>query len=159
MDEIRLSHEEFKNQIAVMTDFISHQLYVFNNNRLAPYGLTYAQAKMLVRLSDSPDGRLSRCEFVKMGLRNSTVTGILANLERGGFVRAVDSRTDARAKFIEITDKGRQVQQTALKNIIELEEIITAGFSNEEKLLFSMLLKRASENVKEINLVNQVQQE
>lgn len=137
-----------------MTDFIAHQLDVFNNNKLAPFGLTHAQAKMLVRLSDAPEGRLSRCEFTKMGLRNSTVTGILANLERGGFIRVTGSEEDARAKFIQITDEGRRVQQEALKNIVELEEIITAGFSDEEKIIFQMLLKRAAENVKHINQEN-----
>lgn len=151
MAEIKLSHEEFKSMKAVMIDFIAHQLDVYNNNNFAKYGLTHSQAKILVRLSDSPDGRLSQSEFVKMGLRGSTITAVLANLEKAGFIRKAASEEDARAKYIEITDKGREVQQTALKNIIDLEGLIVEGFSKEEALIFQMLLKRAVENILNIN--------
>lgn len=154
MEEIKISHEEFKRQKAVMIDFIAHQLDVYNNNKLSPYGVTNSQAKMLMRLSDSADGRLSQSEFAAMGLRSSTVTTILSNLEKGGFVRRVTSETDARAKYIEITRKGREIQQLALKDIFQLEDLLTEGFSDEEKILFSMLLKRTVTNILNINKLN-----
>ena len=136
MEEIKISHEEFKRQKAVMIDFIAHQLEVYNNNKLSPYG------------------RLSQSEFAAMGLRSSTVTTILSNLEKGGFVRRVTSETDARAKYIEITRKGREIQQLALKDIFQLEDLLTEGFSDEEKILFSMLLKRTVTNILNINKLN-----
>lgn len=151
MKEIILTHEEFRNQKAVMIGFVAHQLEVYNNNRFAPLGVTHSQAKMLVRLSGAPDGRLSQSEFLNMGLRGSTVTTILTNLEKSGFIRRVASEEDARAKFIEITPKGKEIQQTALKNILDLEGLLTQGFSEEEKTLFGKLLKRSVENIYHIN--------
>lgn len=148
---LSLSHEDFKNQMAVIMDFITHQIDVFNNSTLSKYGVTHSQAKILVRLSESPNGRLSQKEFTRMGRRNSTITAILNNLERGGFIKRVVSEKDARAKFIQITPKGREVQQVAVKNVLDLEELLVEGFSDEERILAKMLLKRIADNMKKIN--------
>lgn len=148
---ISLNSNEFKKQMAVMMDFVAHQLDVYNNNSLAKYGVTHSQAKILVRLSESEDGRLSQKEFTRMGRRNSTITAILNKLENGGFITRTASETDARAKYIQITPKGREVQQVALKNVLDLENLLVEGFSDEEKILFKMLLKRVEDNIKKIN--------
>ncbi len=148
---IRFSHDEFKKQMAVMMDFVTHQIDVYNNIILSKYGVTHSQAKILVRLSESPNGRLSQKEFTRMGRRNSTITATLNNLEKGGFITRTASETDARAKFIQITQKGQEVQQVALKNVVDLENLLVEGFSDEEKILFKMLLKRVEDNIKKIN--------
>lgn len=148
---VSINHNDFKEQMAVIMDFITHQIDVYNNNILSKYGVTHSQAKILVRLSESKEGRLSQREFARMGRRNSTITAILNNLERGGFITRVTSEKDARAKFIQITPKGREVQQVAIKNVLDLEDLLVEGFSDEEKILAKMLLKRIADNMKEIN--------
>lgn len=150
-ETLRISRDELISKRAVMLDFVAHQLDVYNNNILSKFGVTHSQAKILVRLSESPEGRLSQKELSMMGRRNSTITAILNNLEKNGYVMRVADESDARAKLIQITPKGLEVQQMALKNVFDLENLLTEGFSSEEKILFSMLLKRAVDNMMKIN--------
>ena len=126
----------------VMLDFIAHRLDVYNNQKLAPFGITHSQAKILVRLAHSKDGRLAQSELKAFGRRGSTITSILTNLEKAGFIKRTASKSDARAKFIEITDKGREVQQTAFKNILELDMMIDSLLTDKESAALSQLLEK-----------------
>ena len=148
MEKIVIEHDEFIHKKPVMLDFIAHRLDVYNNQKLAPFGITHSQAKILVRLAHSKDGRLAQSELKAFGRRGSTITSILTNLEKAGFIKRTASKSDARAKFIEITDKGREVQQTAFKNILELDMMIDSLRTDKESAALSQLLEKIADGLK-----------
>lgn len=154
MEQITIAFDEFVHKKPVMLDFIAHRLDVYNNQQLSPFGITHSQAKILVRLAHSKGGRLPQSELKTIGRRGSTITSILANLEKGGFIKRSANESDARAKYIEITDKGREVQQTALKNILELDELLDKQLDEAESKELSRLLQKVIDGIRCDNCIN-----
>ena len=128
----------------VMLDFIAHILDVYNNRRLAEHGVTHSQAKILVRIYHSKDKRIAQSELKKFGRQGSTITSLLANLEKGGFIRRSSSKTDARAKYVELTESGAFIAMLAFGNIRELEERIDSFLTKDEAAQLQGLLEKVS---------------
>ncbi|MBR1752364.1 MAG: MarR family transcriptional regulator [Ruminococcus sp.] len=148
MEKLMIEHEEFIQKAPVKLDFIAHWLDVYNNNKLSAYGITHSQAKILVRLSHTDDGRLPQSELKSTGRRGSTITSILSNLEKGGFITRSASESDARAKYISLTDKGRAAASVAFSNILELEELIYSLISEEEQQQLDIILEKITQGMK-----------
>ncbi len=146
MDKLLIERDEFVHKTPVMIDFIAHWLDVYNNNKLAPYGITHSQAKILVRLSHVPGGRIAQSELKATGRRGSTITSIVANLEKGGFVTRSANESDARAKYISLTDKGRAAASVAFSNILELEELIESAVTQKEAHRLNTILEKLADS-------------
>lgn len=138
----RMTAQELIRKKPVMLDFIAHKLDVYNNRQLAPFGVTHSQAKLLVRISHSQGGKIAQSELKAFGRQGSTITSLLANLEKNGFIYRESSETDARAKYVCLTESGMQVADVANENIIKLDELIDSSLSKKEAdTLHSLLAK------------------
>ncbi len=66
------------------------------------------------------------------GIRSSSVTGLLQDLEAAGFIRREAVAADARLKRIALTDKTRQLQTEILENHQRIVEKLQGALSEEE---------------------------
>ena len=86
---------------------------------LRPHQLTFARYEALVLLSFTRTGSLP---MGKMGERlmihPTSVTNIVDRLEAQGLVRRLPHDRDRRTTLVEITDEGRQLVQTATKDVV-----------------------------------------
>jgi DNA-binding MarR family transcriptional regulator len=84
------------------------------NDLLAPFGLTFPRYEALMLLFLSRGGALP---LGKMGARlqvhRTSVTNIVDQLERSGYVRRVPHEVDRRTILAGITDEGRAVAEEA----------------------------------------------
>jgi DNA-binding MarR family transcriptional regulator len=110
---------------------------------LRPFDLTFARYEALVLLYFSRTGALP---LGKMGdrlmLHPTSVTNIIDRLEEKGLVQRTPHPTDRRTTLAEITDKGREVVETATKAAAGDATLGMGGLSGPELDTITELLRK-----------------
>lgn len=114
---------------------------------LAQMDLTAAQGQIIGFLTHRKEPPCSRDVEEAFHLSHPTVSGLLARLEKKGFIEFRPDPADRRCKRIYILPKGNACHETMHRIIAENEEKMVAGFSEEEKEQFAALLQRAISNM------------
>ncbi len=83
----------------------------------------------------------------EFGLRPSTATEALQNLEKRGLIRRIPDEQDGRYKRIVFTEKASQVKEALRQEIRQSEELLLRGISSEEKTVFLEIAERMLENM------------
>ncbi len=122
----------------------------FENNlqrEAAQYGLTAAQASILIYLSNI-DHRVNQRELESyFHLSNPTVTGLMKRMEAKGFIRREVSQADGRAKYILLTEKAMEISSEVQQNLAKMEQKVVQGMTAEESEQFHALLMQALKNI------------
>jgi DNA-binding MarR family transcriptional regulator len=116
---------------------------------LSEYGITGVQlhALIFIHISNMKGNKVCQRDLEKdMGLRPSSISSMLANLEKNGLITRSFDEGDARTKHIYLTDKGLEVCNKN-KQIMDngdryLESCLT---EEEQEVLHSVLKKLLSE--------------
>lgn len=107
---------------------------------LRPHGLSFARYEALVLLTFSRTGALP---LGKMGQRlqvhPTSVTSIIARLERSGLVTRRPHPQDRRAVLAEITDAGRETVEAATADLLAADFGLP-GLAEEDLVALSTLL-------------------
>lgn len=122
----------------------------FENNlqrEAAQYGLTAAQAAILIYLSKAEHQVNQRDLETHFHLSNPTITGLMKRMEAKGFIRREVSREDGRAKYIILTEKAVEISSEVQQNLAEMEQKVVQGMTPEESQQFHGLLVRALKNI------------
>lgn len=114
---------------------------------LAKMELTAAQGQIMGYLSHRETPACSRDIEETFQLSHPTVSGLLARLEKKGFIEFRPDENDRRCKRIYILPKGEECHETMHQTILSNEEKLVQDFSAEEKELFAALLQRALQNM------------
>ena len=109
--------------------------------------LTAAQGPIMAYLAHAEQPLCPRDLEAEFHLTHPTVSGLLSRLEQKGFVELRTDPEDRRCKRIYILDKGWQCHEVMHRTIQENERRMTEGFTEEERELFSNLLRRAIQNM------------
>lgn len=127
-----------------MMDFIEKKLDEQSITDLIP-----SHGNILTALYQN-DGKLTMKEIAKrIGKDKSTVTPLVKKLLNLGYIEKRKCEKDKRITYINLTDKGREIE-SKYKNISkEVYEIAYKGFSQEEKEIFLSLLKKMNTNFSE----------
>ncbi|WP_295587538.1 MarR family winged helix-turn-helix transcriptional regulator [uncultured Oscillibacter sp.] len=117
--------------------------------RLSQYDVTPTQTHVLVYLFHH-GGQAPQCQLTAfLKVKPSTANGILDRLEEKGMVKRSVSGTDARRRFITLTEKGKEQQALFRKSFQAAEERMLRGISPEEVETFRSLLGRIIHNLEE----------
>ncbi len=81
------------------------------------------------------------------GIRRSTVTVMLGTMEKNGLITRTAVESDARLKKITPTDKALELHHKISDEIDGIEEIMTAGMSDEEIAAFIKTLEKIKSNL------------
>lgn len=107
---------------------------------LREIGLHPGQELLLMRLRD--DDRRTQAELVtELGLDASTVTRMVARLERQGLIERTPSPHDRRAMIVSLTTYGLARCEDVRRMWRELEEVTTQGMSGAEREAFRTMLE------------------
>lgn len=93
---------------------------------LEELNITYPQYLVLMVLWESDEMPVNDIAK-KLILNTNTITPLLKRMESLGLVTRERSQEDERRVFIKLTDKGRNMQESAAKIPIELGEGLTCG--------------------------------
>lgn len=118
------------------------------NNRVREYGLTLSQVIVLLLIDDEKEETVS-LKFVERRLCVSqpTALGLCTRLEQKGLLNAFYNEIDKRGKMLSLTEKGKDLCDKARFYIDEAEDIILAGFTEDEQMLFKGLLFKVKNNI------------
>ena len=117
------------------------------NQRLVELDLTTAQGHAIGYLTHRPEPACARDLETAFGLSHATVSGILSRMEGKGFIEVRPDPDDRRIKRICLLDKGHACSQEIRSHIRDTEQLMAAGFSQEELALFRSFLNRAIRNL------------
>ncbi len=85
----------------------------------------------------------------EFGLRPSTATEALKNLEAKGLICRISEKQDGRLKRIEFTSKAEEVRHLISSEIAESESILLKGITEEERRIFVEIGERMLRNLDE----------
>jgi DNA-binding MarR family transcriptional regulator len=114
---------------------------------LAEMELTAAQSHILCYITHRKDAPCARDIEEAFHLSHPTVSGLLARLEKKGFIEIFPDEADRRCKRIGLQNKGQQCIAIMHRTIEENERVMVQGFTEEEQELFFSFLKRAIHNM------------
>ena len=128
-------------KIAILIKNLALEFDKISNPTLAPYDLTPTQFKILKYLYDH-ENVIGMDIQNAYSMTNPTVTGILQNMENGGWIERVANPNDSRSKIIKLTKKSLD-KKDELYNLGEtLEKEFTKDLTKEEyKELLNLLDK------------------
>lgn len=116
---------------------------------LAGMELTAAQGHIMGFVAHQETPPCARDIEQAFQLSHPTVSGLLARLEKKGFLEFREDPDDRRFKRIYVLPKGQELEETMHRTIRESEEKLVQGFTDEEKEIFADLLLRAIRNMGE----------
>ena len=114
---------------------------------LARMDLTAAQGHIMGYLAHCQNPPCPRDLEIAFQLSHPTVSGLLARLEKKGFLALRTDPSDRRCKRIYVLPKGNACMETMHSTILDTEARLVQGFTPEEKVQFARLLSRAIENM------------
>lgn len=80
-------------------------------------------------------------------LRKSTLSELLDNLEKAGFVRREQSEEDRRKMLIRLTERTQKLQKVYINLSVEMTKLFYNGFTDEEIDEFETFLHRILDNL------------
>ena len=114
---------------------------------LASMDLTASQGHILAFIAHSPQPPCPRDMEEAFRLSHPTVSGLLARLEKKGFITVTPDPADRRCKRVSLDTKGRECLAKMDATITASEEKLVADFTEEEKARFADFLSRAITNL------------
>ena len=85
----------------------------------------------------------------EFGLRPSTATEALKNLEAKGLIFRISEKQDGRLKRIELTSKAEEIRHLITSEIAESENLLLKGITEEERRIFIEIGKKMLKNLDE----------
>ena len=138
-----MNKNEVKDKISIFVKKASLECDKVAYPLLVDYKLTMVQYKILKYLYINPPATVCQRDIEKFfSMTNPTVTGVLKNLERDGWVERLRNPHDARSKLLQLTDKSLQAKQELFCIGNEIENTFTAELTAEEREQLLQLLKK-----------------
>jgi DNA-binding MarR family transcriptional regulator len=117
-----------------------------HDQKLQQYDLTSSQVSVLCQLWNK-DGLTQKEIQENLNLRPASVSGLVDTLSNKGFIVRKHDVEDARLKRLYLTEEGTRVKDLSIEVIKEVENTITKGFSEDEKVIFICWMKKLYNNL------------
>ena len=110
------------------------------------------QVMIIHYLMDHPDEEVYQKDLEKFfSISGATATNMIKGLEKSELVERIPNEKDARLKRIVLTEKAVVREQRIRKLVMELEEGMVAGFTEEEISTYCKMTERILQNLDELN--------
>jgi DNA-binding MarR family transcriptional regulator len=97
-------------EISQLVQHLVRVMQMFERDQITPHHFTTSQAHVLIRLLESPGLTMNDLSD-KLNAKTSTMTRIVNNLVRDGFIARERDASDRRIVVVSLTDKGRTAAQ------------------------------------------------
>ena len=121
--------------------------------------LTSAQGRIMGYLARQKQPPCAKDIEEEFHLSHPTVSGLLSRLEKKDFIELRPDETDRRCKRIYVLPKGDELHETMGRVILDNEAQVVAGFSPEERELFTSMLLRAIDNMGASACIRKIKEE
>ena len=142
------------NKISVMLDLkrVNGKIHKALTNSLKKYDLdvTPVQSRIIMFIDENNEVTATDILDKFNSINKSTLSEILNNLEKNGYISRREALNDSRKKLIVLTDKAKDVIKVLKKNFDDIAHRVLDNVSNEEYEVFSAILNKIERNVDEI---------
>lgn len=123
-----------------------------NNQLFGEYGISPVQvhAMIFIHVSSKQGKKVCQKDVEReVNLRPSSVSSLLSNLEKDGFLVRTVSDGDARTKRLELTEKGKSVCLKDKRLMDSCDGAIQSALTEEEQDEFDKLLNKILNSIQE----------
>ncbi|MEN6395780.1 MAG: MarR family transcriptional regulator [Methanoregula sp.] len=134
--------------LGAMISIIDRTHFVILNERLRPFGISAGQFPVIISLIKKQNvmqDTLARHFHIDKG----AVARAVIKLVHAGYVRRIPDPENRRAVRLFLTEKGEQIAPEIEKIDREWEEMMYSSLTKEDRLLFSLLIRRITDSCRE----------
>jgi DNA-binding MarR family transcriptional regulator len=84
-----------------------------------------------------------------IGIRRSTISGILKTMEKNGLIMRIDSIDNRKVKKIILTEKALNIHSSIADKVKEMNNEIIKGISEEELIVFFNVADKIKKNLED----------
>jgi len=131
--------------LGAMISIIDRTHFVILNERLRPFGISAGQFPVIISLIKKQNvmqDTLARHFHIDKG----AVARAVIKLVNAGYVRRIPDPDNRRAVRLFLTKKGEQIAPEIEKIDREWEEMMYSSLTKEDRLLFSLLIRRITDS-------------
>ena len=133
-------------EIKKIDSLIVRKIMAYNKDAI--YHLTPVQIVVIKYLIKNKDSVVYQKDIEKkLGLRKSTVSGILGTMIKNGIITRTDSTNDLRSKEIRLTETGYKLDKLMRKKAFEFEKLLQSNINKEDLEVFYKVTKQIQENL------------
>ncbi len=133
-------------EIKKIDSLIVRKIMAYNKDAI--YHLTPVQIVVIKYLIKNKDSVVYQKDIEKkLGLRKSTVSGILGTMIKNDIITRTDSTNDLRSKEIRLTETGYKLDKAMRKKAFEFEKLLQSNISKEDLEVFYKVTKQIQENL------------
>lgn len=133
-------------EIKKIDSLIVRRIMAYNKDTI--YHLTPVQIVVIKYLIKNKDSVVYQKDIEKkLGLRKSTVSGILGTMIKNGIITRTDSTNDLRSKEIRLTETGYKLDKVMRKKAFEFEKLLQSNINKEDLEVFYKVTKQIQENL------------
>lgn len=130
---------------------ISYAIRQYFDKCFAEHDVTYPQSRVLTRLFgqlNKGDVNQRDLEYA-LGIKASSVSSLVRNLEQKGFVRCERLPQDTRNKRVILTKKGMEIEEVVMGVRDRAEANMVRGMTPEQQELFRQCLHQVLDNLEQ----------
>ena len=110
---------------------------------------TITQARIMDYILEHEEDVYQKDLEKALNLRRATVSEVLRTMEKKGLIKREKNKMDARSKKIILLKNSKNCHSKITNNIIQLEEVLTQNITQEELEIFTTVLKKMQDNIKD----------
>lgn len=148
-----------QDELKKITDLYASILKVFCHKPIKDDTLGYGQGqnRILIYLSDHPDGVLSGDLSSEVHVGTGRIGNALKEMERKGLVKRFDDTNDRRKTIVKITEQGLQLAEKRRNEFISLNKMIIEKIGYDEFYHFLLTFKKIAEIGNELKMKGEVE--
>lgn len=141
---------DMENTLQYQVRAIGHKTKNYADRKLEAYGLTFEQAKLLEYVHHHEEKGVSQKDLERaFNRKGSSISSIVYNLEKNGFIERKTDVKDERRKIISLQEKGRVLIEDFDTFFAQMEKVMMKGLSGEDQEKLFALLKTVNLNLDE----------
>lgn len=132
-------------EVRVLSKYIGRYL----NNIQSQYDITGPQGLILMYIYQTDEDVYQRDIEKFFNIRRSTATGLITSLEEKEYIIKESVMSDARLKKLVLTKKAKNAVSLVDTQVVQLEEKMLQGISEEEIQTFRKIIAKMTKNLLE----------
>lgn len=125
----------------------------FVEAELKDYNITKAQMEILITLHKS-ESALNQTDINRFfGYNKATVTKLINSLEKEGYIKRIQNKTDKREKLIELTAKGNSVLRIIVEVLLKEEKLFGEILGPDDDVAIREKIYNLAEALKEYECI------
>lgn len=121
---------------------------IIQDTRKSKYNLTPAQIFIIKYLSKNKRKTIYQKDIEKrIGLRKSTISGIIKTMQKNNIIMSIDSKNDLRSKEIVLTKDGLKLEKLMRKKEKDFEKLLEKDIDKKDLEIFYKVTMQIQNNL------------